>query len=123
MLNLKVRDLPLRGRGFTLWKAAGEKEIKGDLIDFLAFSIYPKYEEGTPSYELPIPSEVQTDAFKAHVKTFKCNLHDLETAGLVTVNGEVARLTEKAEEIFNRANDIRNKLDEENFHFCPCCLF
>lgn len=121
MMNLRVCDVPLRGRGFTLFAAANECGISQDLLDFLAISIYPEYEEGEPSYELHIPSKVKVDVFDNHFsETYHHDIHDLEEAGLLTVDGEFATLTPKAEEIFNRASEIKKKLDAEGFSHCPC---
>ncbi len=121
MLNLKVNDLPLRGRGFTLLQAASNHGVDEDLFDSLILAAYnsvlpatysPAQDEDNPD----IPDCISVKSYKDR----KYSIEDLIKNGLVTQTGDKLVFTEKTVSIFEEAVKIDKKLRESGFYFCPC---
>ena len=131
MLELRVEDLRMRGRGFTLSVAARENEVDEDLMDFLVSAIYRKLglDSGDYNRDQAIrqenPNILDTISKKDLEEGFSYKgygMQELVSNGLVEEKGEDLELTEKAVNILKRAAEIQNQLDDEGFHFCPCCM-
>lgn len=132
MLELKVQDLRLRGRGFTLFPAAEENGVEDGLIDFLVSAIYIKLglcsgdyerEEAIKENNPNILDTISVDDLKNAFSSQNYSVQDLLDNGLVTQDGNNVVLTEKTIGILKRASEIQNELDDQGFHFCPCSLF
>lgn len=129
MLELKVRDVRLRGCGFTLYPAAKENGIEEELVVFLVTAIYSKLGLCTGDYDKEqaiqnanpnILDTISTEDLSHSLSYKGYSAADLIKAGLVTQSGDNLTLTEKAVAILKRASEIQNKLDEEGFYCCPC---
>lgn len=129
MLELNVQDLRLRGRGFTLFKAAEENKVKEDLMDFLVGAIYQKLglcsgdfdeEEKIKEKNPAIPDTILVEDLSESAYSDKYSVKDLLDSNLVTQDGNVLKLTEKSVAILNRAAALQRELENEGFHCCPC---
>lgn len=130
MLEFKVQDLRLRGCGFTLYPAAEEHGVTGELIHELITAIYSKLGLCSFNYdevekiqkENPnILDTISKEDFDKSSQMFKAEA--LVISGLVTINENDLVLTPKAISIIKRATEIQKKLDDENFYYCPCNHF
>ncbi len=113
-MNLTMKDVRLRGCGFTLFPAAKEEGVDGDLMRYLLSSIYTKIEEEPNS---KIPEIFSEEDFP---ESPDYTLKMLLDKNLVTKNGTILTLTPKSIKILERAAELQNKLGDENFYFCPC---
>ena len=130
MLKQKVQDIRLRGRYFTLFPAASENGVPGDLMDYLLLATYSKAGLMSESYEKNfavekanpnIPDIISTEDLKKGSPTSKYTVNNLISAGLVTKEtGNTLALTEKSINIIKRAAEIQKELDGEKFSYCPC---
>lgn len=130
MLEFKVQDLRLRGCYFTLYPAAQEHGVDGELIHELITAIYNKLGLYSESYEKTVAVEkenpnildrISKEDFDKSSQIFKAE--NLATSELVTITENDLVLTPKAISIIKRAAEIQKKLDEENFYYCPCNHF
>lgn len=126
MLELRVNDLRLRGRGFTLYPAANESNVDGDLMDFLVSAIYIKQglcAEKAEDVKKANPAILDTISVEDLNSSFpsKYCVEDLVANNLVTIAGNTLTLTQKSITILKRAAEIQNQLDDEGFYYCPCC--
>lgn len=129
MLELRVNDLRLRGRGYTLFPAANEVGIESQMIDFLVCTIYAEMGLCSDDYNAVVAileknpyiiDTVPKKAFDNQYSSEKCCTDQLVKNELVIEEAENFKLTDKAINIIKRAAEIQKKLDDENFHSCPC---
>lgn len=129
MLDMKVQDLRLRGRGFTLYPAAEESGVDDRLMDFLIFAIYNKLELCSGDYEKEkaikianpnIPDTLLKDDFIRVSSSRGYDIQDLINADLVKLDGNSLVLTKKTIKILKRAAEIQRELDDEGLSYCPC---
>lgn len=120
MLELKVQDIRLRGRMYTLWEAAGEYDVDDELIDDLVSSIYTKLGLCSGDYkkeeaiEASNPNILDTLSIDELKLSNKYSVQDLLDNELVTQNGNNIVLTKRSVEILKRAAEIQKELDEQN---------
>lgn len=112
---MKIADVRLRGRGFTLYPAAEEAGVSKELMDgilWLADSTavegeFPEKFTAEETYNAPVPFDIKAAVME----------------GLLEEKGGEFLITEKAMKVFEAAAKRQNKLDNEGFHFCPCHFF
>lgn len=129
MLELRVEDIRLRGRGFTLFAAAKENGVDERIMDFLISTIYAKLglwsgdfereeairKENPNIIDTLTVEDVRSSAF--YVEGIE---QVLVSNGIVSQNGADLVLTAKTVKILTRAAEIQNELDEKGFQHCPC---
>lgn len=128
MSNLnKVKDVRLRGCGFTLYPAANEKGIDEELMHTLLciinYSVSKKIQNEDDAaiedaeFPLDIPAEDIKSFNEAEYLSTKAAF---VKAGLLTEESDGTMLmTEKCLEIFEAAADKQERLDNIGFHCCP----
>lgn len=130
MLELKVQDLRLRGREFTLSPAAKENDVDDGLMDFLVSAIYIKLglcsgdydkEEAIKKENPNILDTISQEDLKKGFLSSEYGVQDLLDKGLVTQDGNNLVLTEKTVAILKRASEIQSDLDQQNFYCRSCC--
>ena len=119
---MKVRDVRLRGCGFTLFPAVKEEGVEGELMHLILSTIYRKLgiinEDGMSTKESDEIEKKDPDMIvKFEVSDFGNKLSELKEAGLIDYKGN---LTEKSIKILEKAADKQKELDKENFSYCPC---
>ena len=119
---MKIKDVRLRGCGFTLFPAAKEEGVDEELMYLILRTIYQKteiidekgmYTKDSINIERKNPDMV----VKFEAADFGDQFSKLKEAGLIDENG---KLTEKSMKVLEKASKIQKKLDEEGFHCCPC---
>lgn len=129
MLKLRVQDLRLRGRGFTLYPAAEENGVKSGLMDFLVGVIYTKLGLCSGDYEREeqikkenpnILDILEEEDFNDISSYEGYSIEDLINNNLLSQEGNKLVLTKKSITILQRASEIQKQKDEEGFSYCPC---
>ena len=131
MENLRVKDVRLRGRGFTLYpatKEAGENvETMDNILWILQHKVGTVNDEGF-TYEQEVEVENQNPELplefteKDSMWSGK-SLDNAINSALIKKNGDVYFLTKKAIDILLDAARKQKELDKSGFHFCPCNMF
>lgn len=131
MSELRMGDVRARGCGFTLCPAAREANVDSKLMIALLDAAEYKFEKmaigTTKKKRRPYWPQLYT---KSELLNYSCRsvpIEDLIIAGLITPASERKDtnyfLTQKALNIFLRAKAIDQKLQRNNFHYCPCSMF
>lgn len=131
MLDLRIQNVRLRGCIYTLYPAASERDTNYDLVQGLLYSIYCKLGLCSDDYEKQKAIEAQNPKIEDRLSIDELKLsgdysiQDLLDEGLVTHNGNTIVLTLKTLQIFMRAAQIQNELDEIGFYApgCPHQMF
>lgn len=119
MLELKVQDLRLRGRGLTLFQAAEENGVKADLMDSLIYAIYSRLQlysddydsqEGIKEENPNILDTLSEEEFKKGLLFSEHSIQDLLDNGLITQDGNNFVLTQKSVTILKRAAEIQKQV-------------
>ena len=131
MSELRMGDVRARGCGFTLGPAAREAKVDESLMFSLLDAAEYKFSHmsigSTKRKRRPYWPQLYTKHELLHSGR-NIPIEDLITAGLITpasdkTNNENYFLTKKSLDIFLRAKKINEKLQRENFHYCPCSMF
>lgn len=127
-MELRIKDLRLRGSFFTLYPAARENGVNDSMMAYLYTAIYESLgllddfekAEAIKAENPAIPTLVPMEYFE---NSTEHSVEDLLKAELVSQEGTNIALTEKAIRILESAAEKQKQLDEEGFYFCPCAMF
>ncbi len=131
MENLRVKDVRLRGRGFTLYPATEEAGESVEAMDNLLLILHHKVgtindegltyeqEEEVKNQNPELPLEfTEEDAMWSGVP-----LDNAINSALIEKKGDVYSLTKKAIDILLDTAKKQKELDKSGFYFCPCNMF
>lgn len=127
---MKIKDVRLRGCGFTLFPAAEEMGVNCETARKLLWLSHMKAgavdkdcictENGMKQdYNPELP-----DSFtEAEINEMDGNVNDFVSAGLLEGADGVYSYSEKMKTILTMAAKKQSELDEEGFSFCPCHMW
>lgn len=125
MSKLRMWDVQHRGCMFTLYPAAEEKNVNGDLMRILLATAEEKFSRPIPEKEEDIPLWPTTFT-KEEIKKNLCGIDFslLIENNLISKNSnDTYSLTQTSLDVFTRAKEINIKLKKDGFHCCPCGMF
>lgn len=126
MLEIRMSQMRLRGRLYTLFAAAEEVDIvdlEQRLLDSLVCGIYTQMEETKVDEDDDpyIITEISIQDLSRHLGAEDYTIQSMVNEGFVTCDGDGVKLTEKNINIIKRAAELQKQLDNEGFYNFPCC--
>lgn len=123
---LRLNDIRLRGRGFTLYPAANEFHVSEDVMSNILMSIHAQLgaldDDSKKQDEIREENPEFPQLLISNSYLDNCMEKAIEDNLLKEVDGGYS-LTEKSIKIFEKASNLQNKLDAEGFHCCPCHFY
>lgn len=127
MKNFKLKEVRLRGRGFTLFKACKNQGVKEELADEVLWTMniavnsvskegYSTKEQMEIEEKNPIlPNTITKEDFRDSSLIEACIKE-----GLIKENAGSYDLTEKMIEVLEEAAKLQIELEKNSFSFVPC---
>lgn len=128
---MKIQDVRLRGRGFTLFVACDEVNVSPELMDNILWAIHLKAGSvNNDGFSLEKEYEIIKQNPDMEVKFTEEELMRVNGIDIPKLISEgfmkksedkyPYELTQKALDILQRAAEIQVELDNSDFNFCPC---